>query len=84
MPAQVRVNLGGEEAASYKNMFTLQIQSWEKILTLGLDFLDTAIMGTHSMRRPSQACVQQNSHAGIVQEIEAGELLFQEDDFQRF
>jgi hypothetical protein len=65
-------------------MFILQMQSWEKILTLGLDFLYTVIMSTHSMRRPSQACAQQNSHAGIVQEIEAGELLFEEDDFQRF
>lgn len=65
-------------------MFTLQMQHWEKILTLGLDFLGTATMGTHSMRRPSQACAQQNSHAGIVQEIEASELLLEEDDFQRF
>lgn len=80
-------------------MFTLQIQSWGEILDLGCDFLDTEIMGTHTMRRPSQARgqwnphtvgrpsrvrAQQNSHAGIAREIEAAELLFEEDDFQRF
>lgn len=80
-------------------MFTLQIQSCGEILDLGHDFLDTEIMGTHTMRRPSQACgqwnphtvgrlsrvrAQQNSHAGIAREIEVSELLFEEDDFQRF